>query len=117
LVTDPSAMENWLPWHGQMMFFAETRSTVQPRWVQVLLKPRNEPVLGWVTTMLLLASTTPPPTGTSETRTRAPAGGLEVVGFGVGFGVGLVAPGDVVGFPEVEPPEPPPEPDVALAVG
>lgn len=71
------------------MFRFATRSNPQPAWVQLLLNPLNDPELGCVTTTPSPPRITPPPTGTSETFTNAPAGGPEVVGVGEGCGVGV----------------------------
>ncbi len=51
LTTDPSAMENALPWHSQMMLPSETPLTMQPWWVQTAVKHLNSPWLGWVMTI------------------------------------------------------------------
>ena len=48
---------------------ASTVSTVQPWWVHTAVKAWTSPAAGWVTTMRLSASTTPPPTGTWSTLT------------------------------------------------
>ena len=48
--TDPSAMWNLLPWHGQLMVPPETLLTVQPACVQTAVNALNVPALGWVTT-------------------------------------------------------------------
>src|SRR6201996_5063641 len=42
-----------------------TWSTVQPRWVQIALKPLNCPAVGWVTTTFSEVKILPPPTGIS----------------------------------------------------
>jgi hypothetical protein len=68
--TDPSAMWNLLPWHGQLMVPPETLLTVQPACVQTAVNALNVPVLGWVTTTLWSANTLPPPSGMSDVAAR-----------------------------------------------
>src|ERR1700761_9863047 len=48
-----------------------TWSTVQPRWVQIALKPLNCPAVGWVTTTFSEVKIFPPPTGMSLVLARA----------------------------------------------
>jgi hypothetical protein len=44
--TDPSSIENRLPWHAQLIVPSLIDETVQPWCVQVALKPLNSPSLG-----------------------------------------------------------------------
>ena len=48
--TEPSSMENLLPWHGQLIVPSATDETGQPWWVQIAEKPLNSPSAGCVTT-------------------------------------------------------------------
>ena len=63
LVTEPSAIENFAPWHLQWMSVPWMSLTGQPWWVHILLKALNSPSVGWVTTKLASSRITPPPTG------------------------------------------------------
>ena len=66
LTTEPLAMLNLLPWHGQLMVPPDTVPTRQPRWVHTAVNASNVPAVGWVITIFLSARIVPPPTGTSE---------------------------------------------------
>src|SRR5580704_6045803 len=65
LTTEPLAMLNLLPWHGQLMVPPDTLSTVQPWWVHTAVNALNEPACGSVITIFLSARILPPPTGIS----------------------------------------------------
>ena len=67
-------MENWLPWHRQMIASPWISDTGQPWWVQMLLNALNSPSVGCVTTYLASSRMTPPPTGTSAVATLGPDG-------------------------------------------
>src|SRR5690348_6944281 len=64
-LTEPSAAENRLPWHGQLITPLETLLTVQPACVQMALKHLKVPFAGWVTTTFSASMIFPPPTGMS----------------------------------------------------
>jgi len=68
VTTEPLAMLNLLPWHGQLTVPPDTLETVQPWWVHIAVNASNEPARGWVITIFLSARILPPPTGTSEVR-------------------------------------------------
>src|SRR6476661_8223507 len=59
-------MENWLPWHGQMISPPCTWVTRQPWWVQIAVNALKSPLVGWVTTTCWAVRIFPPPTGTSD---------------------------------------------------
>lgn len=63
--TLPSLTRNVLPWQGQSIVPFATLPSRQPTWGQTALKALNSPATGWVTTMLSLRMTMPPPTGMS----------------------------------------------------
>lgn len=67
LATEPSAMLNLLPWHGQLMVPPDTEPTVQPACVHTAENALKVPAVGWVTTTCWLGKTRPPPTGTAVT--------------------------------------------------
>src|SRR3954453_20685745 len=48
--TEPSLMENLLPWHLQLMEPPATSATGHPMWVQILLNALKSPLVGWVIT-------------------------------------------------------------------
>lgn len=60
--TDPSVIENLLPWHGQFIVPPATLVSMQPWWVQILENALKLPELGWVTTKSL--PIVPSPTAT-----------------------------------------------------
>src|SRR4029453_18041913 len=62
--TEPSWMENWLPWHGHLITPPSTLLTSQPWCVQTLLKALNVPWIGWVMEQFPLI--TPAPSGPSS---------------------------------------------------
>lgn len=74
LSTNPSLIENRLPWQVQTMASPRISDTGQPWWVQMLLNASNSPSVGWVTTYLASSRMTPPPTGTSAVATLGPDG-------------------------------------------
>src|SRR6185436_2051904 len=80
VTTEPLAMLNLLPWHGQLTVPPDTSETVQPWWVHIAVNASNEPARGWVITIFLSARILPPPTGTSEI--RASDGGWGGAGWG-----------------------------------
>src|SRR5689334_18408137 len=80
VTTEPLAMLNLLPWHGQLTVPPDTLETVQPWWVHTAVNAWNEPARGWVITIFLSARILPPPTGTSEV--RASDGGWPEAGWG-----------------------------------
>src|SRR6476469_8652061 len=80
VTTEPLAMLNLLPWHGQLTVPPDTLETVQPWWVHTAVNASNEPARGWVITIFLSARLLPPPSGTSEV--RASDGGGPVAGWG-----------------------------------
>ena len=79
LFTEPSATENALMWHGQLMTPLATEATVQPWWVHTAVNALNVPAVGCVTTIFWSARIVPPPTGTSAVGTSMPlaAGALD----------------------------------------
>src|SRR6185312_9365814 len=79
VTTEPLAMLNLLPWHGQLTVPPDTLETVQPWWVHTAVNASNEPARGWVITIFLSARILPPPTGTSEV--RASDGGWSEAGW------------------------------------
>ena len=79
VTTEPLAMLNLLPWHGQLTVPPDTLETVQPWWVHTAVNASNEPARGWVITIFLSARILPPPTGTSEV--RASDGGWPEAGW------------------------------------
>ena len=50
LVTEPSSMENLLPWQLQLIVPSLTEATGQRMWVQILLNALYVPFFGWVIT-------------------------------------------------------------------
>src|SRR6185312_5551465 len=80
VTTEPLAMLNLLPWHGQLTVPPDTSETVQPWWVHIAVNASNEPARGWVITIFLSARILPPPAGTSEV--RASDGGWPTAGWG-----------------------------------
>src|SRR5439155_6709880 len=103
--TEPSVMENRLPWQPHTMSPSWTPATMHPLCVHVALNASNWPDAGWVTTTASLVRTVPPPTGTSPTfATSWPAGGVgggglggSVCRAGGGFGGGGGGAADVGG--------------------
>src|SRR5689334_12025515 len=95
--TEPSAMANSLPWHGQLIVPFSTDDTVQPWWVQIAENALNVPALGWVITMAASVRMMPPPTGTSLVAVSfAPAVGAPPEGLPsgcAGAGAGAAWPG------------------------
>ena len=89
--TEPLAMLNLLPWHGQLTVPPDTLETVQPWWVHTAVNAWNEPARGWVITIFLSARILPPPTGTSEV--RASDGGWPEAGWPEDGGRGWLARG------------------------
>ena len=73
LTTEPSVIENLLPWQVQSMSSPSISATTQPWWVHTALNALKSPSVGWVTTTLSAAKILPPPTGTSEVLPMAPA--------------------------------------------
>src|SRR5215470_10615403 len=65
LTTEPLAMLNLLPWHGQLIVPPDTVSTMQPWWVHTAVKALNVPLCGSVITIFLSVRILPPPTGIS----------------------------------------------------
>ena len=63
--TEPSAILNLLPWHGQLIVPPDTVSTLHPRWVHAAEYALNSPCAGWHTTTSASLKTLPPPTGIS----------------------------------------------------
>jgi hypothetical protein len=110
--TEPSVIENWLPWQGQLIVPLLTSPTVHCSCVHTALNPLYVPMLGWVTTTFAVVNTSPPPTAT-------PLAGPSVVPLPeaavepdeVAAGVGVLAPAEpeVLAPPVVEPVEPEPE--------
>src|ERR1700750_3410901 len=92
VTTEPLAMLNLLPWHGQVTVPPDTLETAQTWWVHTAVNAANEPARGWVITIFLSARILPPPTGTSEVRAsdggwaRAGLGGGDLARGGAGAG-------------------------------
>src|SRR4051812_26307633 len=69
--TEPSAILNLLPWHGQLTVPSAILSTEHPWCVHTVEKATKLPFVGWVTTTPFLVKILPPPTGISEVLARA----------------------------------------------
>src|SRR2546430_629566 len=80
--TEPSWIENRLPWQPQTMSPASTSATTHPWCVHLALNAPNCPDAGCVTTTTSLVNTIPPPTGTSSTFAISRPAGLVGGGFG-----------------------------------
>ena len=76
--TEPSSIENWLPWQAHGITPSVPGLTVQPWWVQTEVKALKSPSLGWVTTHFCSEKTAQPPTGMSLVAASAPAAGPSV---------------------------------------